>query len=135
MLIIFIFLAILIITSLVLYIENKRYYGNDCIKTTAVIFIVFAIVALITASIFIITRQACAPSEKAQLEAEYEVLTILYKNDTFNNDNDAIGNSELYMRILEYNKQVAVGKTSQNSLWLNWFTPHIYDELELININ
>ena len=135
MLIVFIILAILIIASLVLYIENHRYYSNDYIIFTAMTFIIFAVIGLVFSCGFIIGNHATAPSEKAQLEADYEILTTLYENDTFNTDSDVIGNSDLYNSISEYNRKVVAGRANQDSLWLNWFTPHIYDDLELIYIN
>lgn len=135
MLVIFIILAILIIASLVLYIEEHRYYGNDYIVFTAALFLIVAAIGLVISCGFIIGNHASASSEKAQLEADYEILTTLYENDTFNTDNDIVGNSDLYSSISEYNRKIAAGRAKQNSPWLNWFTPHIYDDLELIYIN
>jgi hypothetical protein len=135
MLVIFITLAILIIASIVLYIEEHRYYGNDYIVFTAALFLILSAMGLVISCGFIIGNHATAPAEKAQLEADYEILTTLYENDTFNTDSDAIGNSDLYNNISEYNRKVVAGRANQNSLWLNWFTPHIYDDLELIYIN
>lgn len=135
MLIILIILAILIVASLALYIENHRYYGNDYILVTATIFIALAAIALVISGGIIIESHAFASSEKAQLEADYEILTTLYENDTFNTDNDIVGNSDLYNSISEYNRKIVAGRAQQNSPWLNWFTPHIYDDLELIYIN
>lgn len=135
MLIIFIFLAILIISSLVLYIEEHCYYGNDYIIFSAFSFLMLTAIGLVISCGFIIGNHATAPSEKAKLEADYEILTTLYENDTFNTDSDVIGNSDLYNNISEYNRKVVAGRANQNSPWLNWFTPHIYDDLKLIYIN
>lgn len=135
MLIVLIMLAILIIASLVFYIEEHRYYGNDYIIFTAALFLILAAIGLVISCGFIIGNHAFASSEKAQLEADYEILTSLYENNTFNTDSDVIGNSDLYNDISEYNRKIAAGRAQQNSPWLNWFTPHIYDDLELIYIN
>ena len=114
-------------------------YDNDMydLDILAGICLGLAVVLLIT--LIIMTFIICANriDEKGQLEAEQvqrEMLVYQYENDFYENDND-IGKYELLKSITEWNVNIASNKVSQHNIWISIFVPHIYDELELIDIS
>ena len=114
-------------------------YDNDMydLDILAGICLGLAVVLLIT--LIIMTFIICANriDEKGQLEAEQvqrEMLVYQYENDFYENDND-IGKYELLKSITEWNVNIASNKVRQHNIWISIFVPHIYDELELIDIS
>lgn len=96
-----------------------------------------AIVLLITLIIMVCIICCSRINEKGQFEAQQvkrEMLVYQYDNDFYENDND-IGKYELLKSITEWNVNVANNKVRQHNVWISIFVPHIYDELELIDIS
>lgn len=93
------------------------------------------LVILIVMGLVILINYTSVPMIIASMQAEQEALIYQFENDIFGTDTDIIGNSELYQKITDWNKDLAVKKAMQRNFWIGIFVPDIYDDFEMIAWN
>ena len=76
-----------------------------------------------------------ALATRAQLEAEYEVLSWEVENDVYAADDDVVGRKELYNHVREWNKTLASKQAGEKNFWYGIFVPNIYGDLQTIKLN
>ena len=133
--ILWIVLAVCIISTIIAVIAYNTYkYDLDTVYGIfTFVAVVTGIIALIMGCVIFFNRI----DEGARLEAKQvqrEMLVYQYENNFYENDND-VGKYQLLKDIEKWNTEVAKNKIEQNSIWKGIFIPHIYDELELIEIS
>jgi hypothetical protein len=109
---------------------NKEILGN-----IGVGFLIGALVIIIIMLIAIGIAALNAPATRAQLEAEYEVLSWEVENDIYAADDDVVGRKELYNHVREWNKTLATKQAGEKNFWYGIFVPNIYGDLQIIKLN
>lgn len=108
-------------------------YDTESIQMICIIvFIILAFILTLMIGTICINRTC----ENAYLQAskvKREMLIYQYENDFYENDNDR-GKYELLQDITSWNQDVARKKLLQDNFWVGIFEPHIYDQLDLIDI-
>ena len=76
-----------------------------------------------------------APAAKAELEAEYEVLSWEVANDIYtDNGDDVVGKKALYDQVRVWNKELASNQAGEHNFWYGIFVPDIYGDLKPIEL-
>lgn len=101
----------------------------DCGGITAIAFLVLTIFMLY----IIIGENSCAASHFAQYQQEHDILQYQVDNNLYDNYIDN-GKSDLYQKVMNYNKMVVSGRELNDNIWFGWFYADYYDDLELIEL-
>lgn len=109
---------------------NKENLGN-----VGVGFLIGSLVIIIFMLMVIGISTLSAPATRAQLEAEYEVLSWEVENDVYAADDDVVGRKELYNHVREWNKTLASKQAGEKNFWYGIFVPNIYGDLQTIKLN
>ena len=109
---------------------NKEILGN-----TGIGFLIGALVIVIIMLMVIGINALSAPATRAQLEAEYEVLSWEVENDIYAADDDVVGRKELYNHVRDWNKTLASKQAGEKNFWYGIFVPDIYGDLKTIKLN
>lgn len=109
---------------------NKELLGNIGLG-----FLIGALVIVIIMLMVIGINALCAPATRAQLEAEYEVLSWEVENDIYAADDDVVGRKELYNHVRDWNKTLAAKQAGEKNFWYGIFVPDIYGDLKTIELN
>lgn len=102
--------------------------------------VIFAIIAAIATAItvillcLIISTHLSAIGEKTKLEQRYDAL--IYKSQTESiRDEFGIVNKDYIDEVQEWNESIASNQRMQRDFWVGIFTPNIYDDFELIDLD
>lgn len=129
--IIFILLAVTVITAVVAVVTDRNYLDIMPIifGTLSMIFgIVLAVVVILAVAANISTDGFIESSKQ-----HYNSLVYQLENNLYDNDND-LGKKELYNQIQDWNEDLAKGKALQNDFWLGAFYPDVYDQFDFIEL-
>ena len=109
---------------------NKEYLGNIgigfLVGSLFIVIIMLMVIGILTLR---------APATRAQLEAEYKVLSWEVENDVYAADDDVVGRKELYNHVREWNKILAAKQAGEKNFWYGIFVPNIYGDLQTIKLN
>ena len=114
---------------------SNRKANKEILFNIGMGFLIGALVIVIIMLMVIGITELCAPATRAQLEAEYEVLSWEVENDVYAADDDVVGRKELYNHVREWNKALAVKQAGEKNFWYGIFVPNIYGDLQTIELN
>lgn len=126
---------IFVILAVVGYVGYAIAYLHE--NDIGVIFGIIAVIATVITVVLlmlIIVNNGSAIGEKAKLEQRYDALT--YKAQTESTrDEFGVVNKDYIDEVQAWNESIASNQRTQRDFWVGIFTPNIYDDFELIDLD
>ena len=121
------------IVALVIYFETDIIPYSDVISGIISACLVISAIGTLFTGVFAIGTLNGSPTNMIYYEEQYNSL-IARINAVENHEEgyDILVNGDLYSDIANYNDRVRSGRYWNNSLWTNWLTMDIWDELPII---
>ena len=133
--ILWISIVITIISVLVLIISLNKFSNFwDVINFISIALSVLFFIISAVLGVIAISASVGSESYLASMQEKRNALVYQLENDLYDNDND-LGQKELYSEIIEYNCDVAKGKIMQDNIWVYNLYADVYDDLELIEFD
>lgn len=126
--------AILLIVGIILYIiYSKTSFFNEGLLAISLTGIVLGGILTIALLITVPLVQMTSEPTLVQYEQEYNDIVTALSQSEENNLSEA-GKNILVNRAISYNKNLALQKTRRENFWIGVFTPKIYEDLPLIDL-
>lgn len=132
--ILYISLALLAITILLIVIDNNADFLSDAGIAIVIILLIVAIAfSIVTVGTFIDSRVNVVAKIESKQQI-YDSLTYQLDNMIFENGN-TVAKKQLYDQIMEWNKDLAFGKNAIKNIWTGilYCAPE-YDQFDFIHL-
>lgn len=107
-------------------------YSDWCILPS-VICCILVLVVLFSTIVFICNR-ATASIDRANIEAERDVIVYQVEHHDSFLETSRVGVNELYYtQVKEFNEKVRIHQFYRNSPWTSWYEQPFWSEIELID--
>lgn len=128
---IFAVLAALIVIAVVIFLCSNKYTE---LHINAEVAASLLCAVMLAAVVFLWASRAMPDLQKEKIEAEREIIVYQMENQKDFLKQSRIGVDELlYTQIKDFNDKVRSKQYCRRSLWLNWFVPPFWGEIELID--
>ena len=108
---------------------------KDIYENIAGGFMIFACIVILIMCLVLLITYSIAPAERAQLEADYEVLSWEVENNVYQDGgDDVVGKKELYNQVREWNGELKKNQYYEKNFWIGIFVPNIYGDLKPIEL-
>lgn len=128
---IFAVIAVLLVIAVVIFLFSNKY--SECHVNAQI-----AAWLLCSLMLFALTalgsERAVSGLQREKVEAERDIIVYQMEHQEAFLSSSRIGVDELlYTQIKEFNDKVRSKQYCRRSLWLNWFVPPFWDDIELID--
>lgn len=129
-------LLIVFTVAIILLLISCRHYDTlwDIIGGISIPIVVIGGIMVVLSTFQAINEALWSESHKAELLAEREVLEYRLNDSYIENDNN-LGATELYNDITEFNSKVMSGREAHANKWTYLFAGSYYNDVDPIELN